>query len=156
MTEYNEFYLTDYQKRYVGSNINDNAVVQQFFSKTTVDFISKEITDATLDVDERKRKIILPDDKILHLMNSVYLSYNPPQGFDSNWTPQQYYDSLINQVIYQAVFDITNVLGREQCVQKYSVWDSVLGDYNRRGLRGYGPIKLRERRPNTMEFNMKY
>ena len=156
MTEYNEFYLTDYQKRYVGSNINDNAVVQQFFSKTTVDFISKEITDATLDVDERKRKIILPDDKILHLMNSVYLSYNPPQGFDTNWSPQQYYDSLINQVIYQAVFDITNVLGREQCVQKYSVWDSVLGDYNRRGLRGYAPIKLRERRPNTMEFNMKY
>ena len=156
MTDNNEYYLTDYQKRYVGSKIDDNTVIQQFFSKKTVEYISQEITDATTDVDDRKRIIVLPDDKILHLMNSVYLSYNPPQGFDTFWTPQQYYDSLVNQVIYQAVFDITNVLGMEQCMQKYSVWDSVLGDYNRRGLRGYAPIKVRERRPNAMEFNMKY
>uniref|UniRef100_A0A6C0E2U9 Uncharacterized protein n=1 Tax=viral metagenome TaxID=1070528 RepID=A0A6C0E2U9_9ZZZZ len=152
----NTFYLSDQQRKFIGSNIDDNPIVQQFFSKNTVDYISKKITSMTKNVDERGRQIILPDDKILHLMNTVYLSYNPRQGFDQFWTPNEYLQSLIGQTITQAVFDIKNVLGYEQCVAKYTVWDTILGDYNNRGMRSYAPIKLKEKRPNSMEFNMHY
>jgi hypothetical protein len=152
----NTYYFTDQQYKFIGSDIADNPVVKQFFSKNSVDYISAKITEMTKNVDERGREIIVPDDKILHLMNSVYLSYNPKQGFDTEWTPKEYLDSLIGQTIAQSVFDVKNVLAYEQCVAKYSVWDTVLGEENSRGLRGYAPIKLREKRPNSMEFNMKY
>ena len=36
----NTFYLSDQQRKFVGSNIDDNPIVQQFFSKNTVDHIS--------------------------------------------------------------------------------------------------------------------
>jgi hypothetical protein len=152
----NTYYSSDQQYKFVGSNIDDNPYVQEFFSKNTVDYISKRITEMTRDVDERGREIIVPDDKIMHLMNSVYLSYNPAQGFDTKWVPEEYLDSLIEQTITQAVFDVRNVLAYEQCVSKYTVWDTILGEDNQRGLRGYAPIKVREKRPNSMEFNMKY
>lgn len=152
----NTYYFSDQQYKFFGSDIADNPIVKQFFSKNTVDYISAKITLMTKDVDERGREIIVPDDKILHLMNSVYLSYNPKQGFDTKWSPKEYLESLIEQTITQAVFDVRNVLVYEQCTAKYTVWDTILGEDNKRGLRGYAPIKLREKRPNSMEFNMKY
>lgn len=152
----NTYYFTDQQYKFVGSDIADNPIVKQFFSKNSVDFISAKITELTKDVDERGREIVVPDDKILHLMNSVYLSYNPKQGFDTHWSSKEYFDSLIEQTITQAVFDVRNVLAYEQCTAKYTLWDTILGEDNERGLRGYAPIKIREKRPNSMEFNMKY
>jgi hypothetical protein len=152
----NTYYASDQQYKFVGSDIADNPVVKQFFSKNTVDYISVKITAMTKDVDERGREIIVPDDKILHLMNSVYLSYNPAQGFDTKWSSKEYLESLVEQTITQAVFDVRNVLAYEQCTAKYTLWDTILGEENQRGIRGYAPIKLREKRPNSMEFNMKY
>lgn len=152
----NTYYKSDQQYKYIGSSIDDNPNVKEFFSKNTVDYISSRITDMTRDVDERGREIIVPDDKILHLMNSVYLSYNPKKGFDTKSSPEEYLDSLIEQTITQAVFDVRNVLAYEQCMAKYTVWDTILGEDNERGVRGYAPIKVREKRPNSMEFNMKY
>jgi len=144
------------QLKLIGYDVTDNPVVNKFFSKETVDYISERITKLTKGVDERGRDIILPDDKIIHLMNSVYLSYNPKQGFDQTWTPQEYFNNLVGQTITQSVFDIKNVLAYEQAFAKYTVWDTVLGENNPRGLRSYAPIKLREKRPNSMEFNMNY
>ena len=144
------------QYKLIGYDVKDNPVVNKFFSQETVDYISDRITKLTKGVDERGRDIILPDDKIIHLMNSVYLSYNPKQGFDQRWTTQQYFNNLVGQTITQSVFDIKNVLAYEQAFAKYTVWDTVLGENNPRGLRSYAPIKLREKRPNSMEFNMKY
>ena len=146
-------YQSDDQKyKFIGSNIEFNPIVEKFFNKSTVDYISKQITKFTKGVDEKNRDIILPDDKILFLMNSVYLSYNPRQGFDQSNTGNDYLQSLIGQTISQAVFDIKNVLQYEQCVAKYTVWDTILGEDNNRGLRSYAPIKLKEKIPITTKF----
>ena len=153
----NKYLLSDDQLyKFVGNEINEIPAVKEFFSTNTVNYISSKITLMTKGVDEKGRDIILPDDKIMHLMNTVYLSYNPKQGFDQNWTPDEYLNSLIGQTISNAVFDIKTVLEYEQCTAKYTVWDTVLGEYNPRGLRSFAPIKLKEKRPNSMEFNMKY
>jgi hypothetical protein len=40
---------------------------------------------------------------------------------------------------------------------KLSIWTTVLGEgLNEHNLRSYAPIKTRVRRPNPMEFHMKY
>lgn len=148
--------MCDDQYRLIGYDITNYPIVNKFFSQETINYISKQITILTKGVDERGRDIIVPDDKIVHLMNSVYDSYNPANGYDMETTNQQYFDRLVGQTISQAVFDIRNVLGYEQCVQKYTVWDTVLGDQNPLGMRSHAPVKIRKRRPNSMEFNMKY
>ena len=144
------------QQRYFGYNIKNSPVVDKFFNKDTIEYISKKITSLTKDVDEYGREIVLPDQRIIDLMNTVYQSYRPPQGFDQSWNQQLYFDSLVGQTISRAVFDIKNVLGYEQAFAKYTVWNTVLGENNTEGLRSHAPIKLKEKRPNTMEFNMKY
>jgi hypothetical protein len=61
-----------------------------------------------------------------------------------------------DQVINIITTDVKNNLEAEQCNSKLSIWTTVLGDFNEHGLRQHGPIKLKERRPTTMLFNMNY
>ena len=42
------------------------------------------------------------------------------------------------------------------CNNSLSIWNSLYGDFNEAGLRAHPKIKLRERRPATMQFNMNY
>ena len=45
---------------------------------------------------------------------------------------------------------------RLECNKSLSVWDSVLGDFNKNGLRAHPPIKLNNKRNLDMNFNMRY
>jgi hypothetical protein len=154
--EGNIYYNNDRQYQFVGSSINDNIYVKEFFSSRIVKYISEQITLLTKGVDEKGRDIVVPDDKILWVMNTVYFSYNPPIGFDQDRNNEIYIRSLVGQTITRIVYDITNVLGYEQCMNKYSIWNTVLGDFNENKLRSHAPIKLKEKRPNSFEFNMNY
>jgi hypothetical protein len=44
----------------------------------------------------------------------------------------------------------------DECNSKLSAWTTILGDFNEHGLRRHAPIKLREKRPMPMAFNMNY
>lgn len=64
--------------------------------------------------------------------------------------------TIINDVIakiYSTVLIENNV---EKNNKKLDKWDTILGDNNRRGLRQYSSIKLREKKPQSMLFNMNY
>ena len=67
--EGNIYYNNDRQYQFVGSSINDNIYVKEFFSSIIVKYISEQITLLTKGVDEKGRDIIVPDDKILWVMN---------------------------------------------------------------------------------------
>jgi hypothetical protein len=150
------FYTYDKQKRYIGSEVNDSDIIKFFFSKPVVQRISNEITKRLKGVHEDGKDIIVPNDKILWVMNTVYESYNPAQGFDTYMTYDEYIENMIGQTIIRIVYDVKNVLEYEQCMNKKTVWTTVLGDFNNNGLRSYAPIKLKNKRPNTFEFNMRY
>lgn len=40
----NVYYISDWQNKYIGSKIDDFPVLKEFFSRNTVNFISKECT----------------------------------------------------------------------------------------------------------------
>ena len=40
--------------------------------------------------------------------------------------------------------------------KKLTIWNTVYGDFNKEGLRGHSQIKIREKHPQYMAFNMNY
>ena len=39
---------------------------------------------------------------------------------------------------------------------KLSVWNTIYGEFNEKGLRAHPPIKIRKKHPQYMAFNMNY
>lgn len=153
----NNTYIDYFQQtQYVGNNSNDNMYIYEFFSQNVVNFISDKCTQLLEGVDEQGRKIVLPDKRIFEVMNTVYSSYNYPTGFDSSISKEQYIQNMIGDVIARIVYDVKNTLQYEQCRNKYTIWTSLYGDFNKEKLRQHAPIKILKNRPNSFEFNMKY
>ena len=152
----NIYYTSDYQKKFVGSKTDDSIVVKEFFSKNTVDYISKQCTFQLKGIDEQGRDIVIPDNRILEVMNTVQQSYNFATGFDAPvLTPQTYYDNMVNQTIERIVYDVSNTVQIEQCNMKKTVWTTVLGDFNKEKLQGHSQLKIRHKHPTFM-INMRY
>jgi len=144
------------QTQFVGSNSNDNMYIYEFFSQNVVNFISDKCTQLLEGIDEKGRQIVLPDKRIFEVMNTVYSSYNYPTGFDTKITKSQYIENMIGETITRIVYDVKNTLDYEQCTNKYTIWNTTYGDFNKEKLRQYAPIKILKKRPNSFEFNMKY
>ena len=150
-------YLNYFQQtQFVGSNSNDSILIANFFTKDVVDFISEKCTNLLEGVDEKGRQIVVPDKRIFEVMNTVYSSYNYPIGFDATISKDQYVKNMIGDSIARIVFDVKNTLQYEQCRNKYTIWTTVYGDFNKEKLRQHAPIKILKNRPNSFEFNMKY
>ena len=152
----NIYYSTDYQMKYVGSKKDDNIIVREFFSKKSVDEISKQCTLQLKGIDEQGRDIIIPDKRILEVMNTVEQSYNFATGFDAPViTPEGYIQNMINESIERIVYDVSNTLQIEQCNRKKTVWTTVLGDFNKEKLQSHSKIKIRHKHP-SFSINMRY
>jgi len=150
-----------YTKYQMFSAAND--CLRRYFSRDTVRMIQTKVTQLTRGVDPHNRPIVVPEDKILHVMDAIYNTFRPPTGdiysrynVPTGTTSESYVQSMIDQTIEIVVSDIRISLGTEQQNEKLSAWTTVLGDFNDQGLRSYAPIKLKVRRPNPMQFNMNY
>lgn len=155
-TEKNVYLNYFQQTQHIGSSNDDNPYVKEFFSKNVVDFISKQSTYLLKGVDEKGRDITVPDRRIFEVMNTVYSSYNFPTGFDTKMTKTEYIENMIGETIARIVYDVKNTLEYEQCTNKYTIWTTTYGDFNKERLRQHAPIKILKNRPNSFEFNMKY
>ena len=140
--------------RYVGWK-EDNYCIKKYFSKETIRTISKKITELLQGVDPEGRPIIVPDDKICHMMSQIYDSYRPPTGDIygrynvPTGEPLNYVQSMIDQVIEVITNDVRNNLEMEENNRKLSVWTTVYGDgINEHGLRQTPPIKVRDKNTN--------
>lgn len=141
---------------------NDNACLREFFSPETVKLISKKITELTLGVDPHNRPIVVPESTIVDVMNGIYRGFRPAVGdiysryiVPNNEQPNMI-QSMIDQTIEVIVSDIKNNLGMEQYNESLTAWVQLYGDFNLHGLRQHPPIKVLNKRPNTMEFHMRY
>lgn len=151
--------ITDQYTRHVGYRTTNEAMAA-YASKDTARFIQAKI-DQLLRPDF-PQGIHVPLDKIIHLMNMVYEAYRPSTGdpmtrynieSDENYNCV---DEMINQVISIAASRIRTDLQTERYNSTLTVWDSLLGDYNRQSLRAHAPIKLNRRRPPSMQFFSNY
>lgn len=139
-----------------------DSCAKEYFSQETINYISNKISKLTIGIDTKNRKIVVPDKNISSVMNSVKSSFRPPTGdihsryIMSSGLYESYKNQMINQVIEIIVSDIRTSLGMEEYNRTLTVWTTVLGDFNEKGLRSHPPIKIQNKRPNPMEFNMNY
>lgn len=153
--------LDDNYLRYVGWSEN-NLCIQEFFSVNTVKTISRKVTELTMGVHPENRPILVPDDRIIEVMNSVQDTYQPPVGdiYTRYIVPSgdelSDVQRMIDQTIEIIVSFVRNTIEMEENNKKLTAWTTVYGDFNVHQLRQHAPIKVRNKRPNPMEFNMNY
>jgi hypothetical protein len=158
----NDDFCDDNFMRNVGFKEN-NACIKEYYSKKTRDIISNKITQLLMGVDPQNRPIIVPDKTICSIMSEVYNSFRPPTGdiygrynVPSGITPESYVQNMIDQTIEIIVSDVRNNLETEEANKKLSIWTTVYGDFNNEGLRQHPPIKVRNKRPQPMQFFQNY
>lgn len=148
--------------RYALFDIKDNKCYNDFFSRDTVNLISKKVSELTRGVDPKNRKIVVPDKYIYGVMDSIYQDFQPAVGdiysryiIPSNNRGNDI-QNMINQTIEVIVDYVRNQFAIVQANEKLTVWTTVLGDFNENQLRSHSILKIREKRPMTMMFNMNY
>lgn len=145
---------------YTSSN---SSVLNYLFSDSTLNLLSSQITQALRGVDPQGRNIIIPHDKIANVLSSVY-SFGTRTNIGDIYTHDTIPSienrndvrNILNQTINIIVSSIKDEIEVIEQNKKLSVWTTVLGDFNDHGLRSYAPIKIRERHPQYMAFNMNY
>jgi hypothetical protein len=151
----------NYQK-HVGYKQN-NVCIQKYFSSSTIETISSKVTELLQGVDPGNRPIIVPNKTICSVMDAIYTNYRPPTGdiygrynVPTGTSSESYVQNMIDQVIEVITSDVKNNLGMEECNRKLSIWSTVYGDFNTQGLQQHSKIKVRNKRPTPMLFNMNY
>ncbi len=148
--------------RYVGYK-ESNECIRAYFSADTVNIISNKVTELLMGVDPLNRPIIVPDENICAVMSAIFDNFRPATGdiYSRYNIPQgdgvgSYVQSMIDQTIEVITTDVRNNLEMEENNKKLTAWTTVYGDFNQHGLRQHAPIKIRNRRPDPMQFNMNY
>lgn len=148
--------------KHVGYKQN-NECIKKYYSIETLKTISHKITELLQGVDPNNRPIIVPNKTICSVMSDIYNSYRPPTGdiytryiVPSGTTSESYVQNMIDQVIEVITSDVKNNLGMEECNKNLTIWNTVYGDFNLNGLRQHPPIKIRNKHPQQMAFNMNY
>jgi hypothetical protein len=151
-------------QRYVGYHENNvKGLDTLFFKEKTLRLISTKVSELLQGVDPKNRTYIVPDYIIRNIMDDVFTNYRPPVGdiysrfiIPSNDADNNNLQSLINQTIEIIVYKIRTEAGMIEANKKLTVFTTILGDFNQHGLRGHSVIKVRHRKPDTMQFNMHY
>lgn len=148
--------------KHVGYSEN-NDCIKKYFAPNTIKLISYKITQLLEGVDEQNRPIIVPNKTIIGVMNDIYESYRPETGdiysryvVPSGTTSESYVQNMIDQVIEIITSDVRNNLEMEENNKKLSIWTTVYGDFNEHGLQQHPQIKIRNKRPTPLMFNMNY
>ena len=114
-----------------------------FFSKRNLDFISNQITLRLEGVHPQGKHIIVPDDKILSVMDSIYN------------TAHIEIDGMTMMTISYIVDHIKNEYEIENQNKKLNKWVIQYTNDSNTGLVSHPKIKIREKRP-AFTFNMNY
>lgn len=136
--------------------------IHKLYSRDNIRMISSKITELLMGVDKNNKAIIVPDKTIYSVMSAVYDNFRPEtEDIYSRYNipnrgATSYTQRIIDQVINIIVSDVKNNLGMDECNSKLSAWVQVYGSFNSHGLNQVPKIKLRERRPTPMLFNMTY
>jgi hypothetical protein len=146
--------------KYVGLETEDT-VDAYIFSDKNINKMSTVITQLLAGVDKKNRPIIVPDKTITSVLSGVRSKFRPETGdmysrYNFSSDRENDIDRIINEAINIIVTDIKDNADVLECNLKLNIWTTVLGDFNEHGLRSHSKIKLREKRPTPMLFNMNY
>ena len=123
----------------------------------------KTITHLLAGVEPSGRPIVVPLETIGSMLYSCYQSNSPSVGdiysryiIDGIENVRNDPADIADQMINIIVSTIRNEYENTAANFKLTKWDSVLGDFNKAGLRAHPPIKLRKNRVPSMQFHMNY
>lgn len=159
-TPYNSSYMA-----YVGwqNTSNDDPTITYLFSEANLMALQAQIAHALQGVEPQGREIRVTLPRIAEVLSNMYQNatrtrvgdiysrYIVPQ--DQNRCDVREINNLTINVIVRAVKDEYETIANNQ---RLTVWSTLLGDFNKEGLRSHPPIKIRRRHPQYMAFNMNY
>jgi len=160
LSPHNELYMAHPGWEYTSS---DFANIDDLFSEKMIDEISRQVTDALVGVDPQGRKIRISNDRILEVLSNVYQNSTTQNIGDIHTRfiiPQSQPRNDPREIVNQTINIIVNAIKTQSEVTEnnktLSVWNTLYGDFNEKGLRAHPPIKIRRRHPQYMAFNMNY
>lgn len=147
--------------RYVGydEDYNRNAYI---FTNENVALIQKEVARLLRGVDPQGRTIIVTRDVVLKALDNIANGYDPETGgiysryIINSDCQRNDVGSIIDMTINFIASAVRTDIEVEENNKKLTVWTTLLGDFNEHGLRRHDILKMRERRPDPMMFNMNY
>lgn len=132
------------------------------YSPETLKKISGIITETLKGVDPQGKDIVVGEGVIKSVLNSIIESHIPRSGdIYSKYQimyndPNNSAEDIIGKTIEVITYTMRNQIEMTANNNKLSVWDNLFGDFNKHGLRAHPNIKLKERHPDYMLFNMRY
>lgn len=162
-----KFYWNNDNYAYVGNFLNterQNTCYNKLFEKATVDYISKTLTELLRGVDPNGKKIVITDNVITNAISSQYQALVPQVGdiysryqvMADEELSRNDVQEIINRTIAVIYDYVKNQIEMEENNSKLTIWDTILGDFNKQGLRQYTTLKTKKRRPDPFLFNMNY
>jgi hypothetical protein len=158
--------------KFIGWSANQldcNVPCEQYsdlFKQETVNYIQQQVSNYLTPMSGKP--VMVEDKQIREMITSVWNieSVRPANIYTKDtfnnvgtqWeSPTQTpYKRIVEIVIQSITSQIRNLHEMAECNNSLSIWNSLYGDFNPAGLRAHPKIKLRERRPATMQFNMNY
>jgi len=144
-----------------GVSIQDRPEYKSLFTQEHLLKMQYKITQLLEGVDKYKRPIIVPLETIASVMNEVVYNNSPIVGDiysryilpDIEASRNDFRD-VVDRTIEIIVSNIKNEYLMIECNQKLTVWNSLLGDFNKQGIRAHSNIKIRNNGPARFQFNM--
>jgi hypothetical protein len=155
MSNYDDGY-----RKYVGWDTSLNTQYLQLWQPEFLSQIQSKISQLLEGVGPDNRPIIVSMDTITHVISQVVATFRPETGDIYNRDMNQYQRNDIRDIVDRSIEIITTHIRNEYEIiennKKLSIWSTLYGDFNKEGLRGHSTIKLRNKRPQPMMFNMNY
>lgn len=141
--------------QHVGRREYKNSTEQSLFSLENLLKLSYKITERLRDL--VPEGLVVPIDTIRNVLKALYDAYRPQMG-----NPMTMYHVVSDDVCSDLNVQTINLITQqvrdeiiaEQNAKKLTIWTTVLGDNNEHGIRAHSSIKLKQRRPTPMLFNM--
>ena len=145
-----------------GQQVKTNEFLATLFTKRTIQLIQQKTSQYLTGI--VPNKTIVPSQRIvINALQTVFQDHIPNTGdiygkyivVDGSKTND--YSDIVNKTISMLIQGIKTTILMEKQNDTLNIWDAtLLGDFNPNGLRRHDVIKLREKRPDPMLFNMKY
>ncbi|MDB4726448.1 hypothetical protein OAF54_03335 [bacterium] len=130
-----------------------------FFSQDNIDYVSKQVTKILLKVMDKKVKVA--DKVIKEVMNHVYDTKRNIHGdiFTADHVIAEVRNELCElnkKVINIIVSHVSSEYEITQYNYSLDIWNTLYGDFNQHGLMPHSKIRIKNRHPQKMMFNMNY
>jgi len=148
--------------RYTGWNENTNASFNALFDDNNLKEYQSVIHRLLKGAGPNGRDVIVPLETISSVLYQCYETRAMRTGdiysryIQADNINHTVLEDIVNRAINIIVTQIKTEYAMEEQNKRLTVWNTVLGDFNKEGLRGHSEIKLRNRRPPPMQFHMKY